>query len=69
MVKVTIYVEGGGDTNNLKTKCRQGFSEFFKKLNLSPKIIACGSRINAYNGFCTGLKSLKKERFLYMIYS
>ncbi len=61
MVKVTIYVEGGGDTNNLKTKCRQGFSEFFKKLNLSPKIIACGSRINAYNGFCTGLKNLKKD--------
>lgn len=61
MVKVTIYVEGGGDTNILKTKCRQGFSEFFKKLNLSPKIIACGSRINAYNSFCTGLKNLKKD--------
>jgi hypothetical protein len=61
MVKITIYVEGGGDTNNLKTKCRQGFSEFFKKLNLNPKIVACGKRSDAFKDFCRGLKNLKKD--------
>ncbi len=61
MVSVTIYVEGGGDTNSLKTKCRQGFSEFFKKLDIKLKIIACGSRNNAFKDFCTGLKNAKKD--------
>jgi Domain of unknown function (DUF4276) len=61
MVKITIYVEGGGVTNTLKTKCRQGFSEFFKKLNARPKIIARGGRQNAYNSFCTAFKHLKNN--------
>jgi Domain of unknown function (DUF4276) len=61
MVKITIYVEGGGDTNTLKTKCRQGYSEFFKKLNARPKIVACGGRQNAYNSFCKGLKHTKNN--------
>lgn len=68
MVKITIYVEGGGDTNNLKTKCRQGFSEFFKKLNLNPKIVACGKRSDAFKDFCRGLKNLKKdEHYLLLV--
>jgi len=57
-VKIHIYVEGGGDQNLTLTKCRRGFSQFFKKIvptNCQPKIIACGSRMQAYNRFCTAL--------------
>lgn len=46
-MNVTIYVEGGGDRGELKTRCRQGFSAFLRKTGLEgrmPKIIACGSR-------------------------
>jgi hypothetical protein len=56
---VKLYVEGGGDTNLLRTECRQGFSEFLKKAGLKghmPKIVACGSRKDAFDAFCTALK-------------
>ncbi len=55
-----LYVEGGGDSNELKTACRKGFSEFFKKAGLKgsmPRIVACGGRENAYESFCTAIKS------------
>jgi hypothetical protein len=57
---VKIYVEGGGDTRALQSKCRQGFSELIKKSGVvqkMPQIIACGSRKNAYDDFCTALKT------------
>jgi len=57
-VKVHIYVEGGGDQNLTLTKCRRGFSQFFKKIvpsGYQPKIIACGSRVQAYNRFCAAI--------------
>ncbi|MGR8933038.1 MAG: DUF4276 family protein [Gammaproteobacteria bacterium] len=55
-----LYVEGGGVSHVLKTACRHGFSEFLKKAGVSgkmPKIIACGSRQNAYKSFCTAIKN------------
>ena len=58
MVAVRLYVEGGGNTKALKTKCRQGFREFLEKAGLAksmPRIIACGGRQSAYNDFCTAL--------------
>jgi|WetSurSiteA1Bulk_404760.scaffolds.fasta_scaffold00006_2 hypothetical protein len=58
MVKeITIYVEGGGNDNQrLAKECRRGFSEFFKKLGIRTKIVACGGRDNAHHRFCVGLK-------------
>lgn len=49
-----LYVEGGGDSNTLRTECRKGFSEFLKKAGLvgrMPRIVASGSRQNAFNDF------------------
>lgn len=59
MVSVKLYVEGGGDSLLLKTACRSGFAEFLKKAGLAgkmPRIVACGSRQNAYEDFCTAVK-------------
>jgi hypothetical protein len=69
MVSITIYVEGGGNKNkDLKTECRQGFSEFFKKLGFQPKIIACGGRSTAFNDFRKALKKGKKdEHYLLLV--
>ncbi len=56
---VKIYVEGGGERNPLKRECRQAFSSFFEKCGFRgrmPRIIACGSRNEAYDDFCTSLK-------------
>ncbi len=50
-MSIKIYVEGGGDTNALKTKCRQGFSEFFRKAGLEgrmPRVVSSGGRQAAF---------------------
>jgi hypothetical protein len=56
---VKLYVEGGGDSSTLKTACRAGFSDFLSKAGLKgkmPRIVACGSRRNAYDSsFCTAI--------------
>ena len=58
MVKVTVYVEGGGDGRKLRAECRRGFSSFFRKAGLGermPQIVACGSRDRAYDRFCIAI--------------
>ncbi|NTW63374.1 MAG: DUF4276 family protein [Chlorobiaceae bacterium] len=60
MVGVKLYVEGGGDTNQLKTACRKGFAAFLRKAGLvetMPRIVACGSRQDAYDSFCVALEN------------
>lgn len=55
-----LYVEGGGDAAALKTACREGFAKFLGKAGLAermPRIVACGSRADAYDSFCTALRS------------
>lgn len=55
-----VYVEGGGDAAALKTACREGFSKFLGKAGLAgrmPRIVACGSRADAYDSFCTAVRN------------
>lgn len=59
MVKVTIYVEGGGDRKDLKIKCRKGFRSFFSKAGLSgqmPRVVACGGRGDTLQRFRIALQ-------------
>lgn len=58
MVELHLYVEGGGDSKTLHTRCREGFRRFLERAGLKghmPRIVACGSRNNAYNDFKTAL--------------
>lgn len=53
---VKLFVEGGGDAASLKSACREGFSSFLEKAGLKrymPRIVACGSREDAFDSFCT----------------
>lgn len=55
-----MYIEGGGDTAQLKARCRKAFSKFFNNLGLKgklPKVVACGSRRDAYESFTTAIKN------------
>jgi hypothetical protein len=54
---VKLYVEGGGDSAALKVECRSGFANFLARAGLrrKPRIVACGSRRNAYESFCTAV--------------
>ena len=60
MVSVKIYVEGGGDSKELRTRCREGYSKLIKKLGFvgrMPKIVACGGRNKAYEDFKNSVTS------------
>jgi Domain of unknown function (DUF4276) len=56
-VKVTIFVEGGGDSKEQIVRCREGFRKLVEKAGFtrpkSPAITACGGRGRAYDKFKT----------------
>jgi len=59
MVDCKLYVEGGGGSKLLRTECRAGFSVFLEKAGLRdamPRIVACGSRNEAYDKFCIAVE-------------
>lgn len=67
---VTLYVEGGGDANPLKRRCREGFREFLLKTSLKkqmPRIIACGGRRKAYRKFCVALAHAENGDFIALL--
>lgn len=56
MVKIKLYVEGGGNSKTSRRECRRGFGRFVEKSGLRgsmPGIVASGSRGNAYKDFRT----------------
>lgn len=57
-----VYVEGGGSGRDLRTRCREGFSEFFARRGLEgrrPKVVACGSRGDAFREFCIACRKAR----------
>lgn len=54
-----LFVEGGGDSGDLKKACRKGFTQFITEAGLTnrPRVVACGSRGDAYDSFCTEINS------------
>ena len=66
-MSVYVYVEGGGDSRALKRACRAGLSKFLSKAGLAgnmPRVVACGSRNDAYDRFQTALTDGKDIVFL-----
>lgn len=60
MKESKLYVEGGGNSSDLITSCRKGFHKLLESSGLRgrlPRIVACGSRNDAYDSFVTELKS------------
>ncbi len=56
----TVFVEGGGTSKDLRTRCREAFHDFLAPLDLAqrrPKIVACGTRADAFKRFRTALES------------
>lgn len=54
MVKVRLYVEGGGDSRALHAECRRGFRKLLEKAGFQgrmPAITACGGRNAAFDDF------------------
>jgi hypothetical protein len=67
MVVLSLFVEGGGDTNKLAIDCKRGFRIFLEKSGLKgkmPRIVAGGTRAQAYDKFCTALKTGQRALLL-----
>ena len=57
-MSTTVFVEGGGQSKDLRTRCRQGFHEFLDSAmpaGRMPRFVACGSRKDAFDRFCTAI--------------
>lgn len=55
---VKLYVEGGGNSRAEQIECRRAFSELVRKAGLAgrmPRIVACGSRAEAFKQFTLAL--------------
>lgn len=60
-----LYVEGGGNGKALRLECRKGFAQFIARAGLEgrmPRIVASGSRQNAFNDFCHALRDQRNAR-------
>ena len=55
---VKLFVEGGGDSNQLRTACREAITKFVTAAGISkrPRIVACGSRNDAFDSFRTEIE-------------
>ena len=59
-MSITLYVEGGGDSAELKHQCRRGFQQLLEKAGFAgqlPKVVACGPRDRAFRSFRRALGS------------
>ncbi len=59
-MKVKIYVEGGGDSKELHSRCRRGFRKLIERAGFvrrMPAVVACGGRGNAFDLFRTAATS------------
>ncbi|PPD50452.1 MAG: hypothetical protein CTY16_01465 [Methylobacter sp.] len=66
---VKVFVEGGA-RGALNARCREGFTKFFEKAGLKgkmPRVVACGSRSDAYNDFCTALAQAKPSDVIVLL--
>jgi hypothetical protein len=58
LVDAIIYVEGGGDSKELRVRCREGFRKLLIKAGFDrrmPRLVACGGRNATFDSFETAL--------------
>lgn len=65
-----LYVEGGGNSKELRTRCREGFRKLLEKSGFAgrvPRIVASGSRNEAYDDFKNALASRQYKEVLLIL--
>lgn len=66
MVKVKLYIEGGGDTKSLHIECRRGFRKLFENAGFQgrmPSTNPCGGRGSAFDDFKTALDTASEDEY------
>ena len=57
MVSAKIYLEGGGTSKELGSRCREGFRKLIESMGYAgrmPRLVACGGRGHAFEAFKIG---------------
>lgn len=70
MTEVRVYVEGGGDDNATRRRCREGFGALIAKVvpkGSRPKIIACGRRRAAFDRFAIAIREYPQAACLLLV--
>lgn len=66
-----LYVEGSNkDSKEAQVRCREGFRKLLEKMELAgrmPRLIACGSRENAFRSFKTAHASRKAGDYVALL--
>ncbi len=71
---VSIYLEGGGDTSGTRAALRHGMDTFLQPLKqaardkaLRWKLVACGTRREAYKGFRNAIHDLERDEVVVLL--
>ena len=70
LVMVQVFVEGGGERKDQKSRCREGFRKLTENAGLSghmPTFVACGSRNDAYGSFCTAVRVARPDEYPFLL--
>jgi hypothetical protein len=66
-VSSTIYLEGGGDSNEGRIRCQKGFRKLLERCGYAgrmPRLVACGGRGAAFEDFQIALARARKGDFV-----
>lgn len=69
-MKTVIYLEGGGDSKELHTRCREGFRKLLEKCGYKgsmPRLTACGGRESTFADFRVAHESRAPEDYVAMM--
>ena len=69
-MKVTIYLEGGGDAKALRILCREGFRKLFERCGFRgrmPHLVAYGGRERAFDDFRTAHRKGNAQNIALML--
>lgn len=69
-MKARIFIEGGGDSKELRARCRMGFRRLLEKCGFQgqmPRLVACGGREDAFEGFLTAHRHAETGEFVAML--
>jgi len=66
---VKLFVEGGGDSDALKTECRRAFKKLLERAGIKGRlrVVPCGARRNAFEQFCTALSDSGPRDLVFLL--
>jgi Domain of unknown function (DUF4276) len=69
-VSAKLSLEGGGDSKELRTRCREGFRKLLESSGFTgrmPRLIACGGRGGTFSDFATAHSDKRSRDYVGML--